>query len=186
MNIQDIMKEVTEKMEQTRQKTQEHLDRIQVSISSKSLENIKVNIYETLLPIKNIARFNKIDSQTISIEPFDKTHAAAIESGITRSKQDFSVRRKGNTGSVYVTLPPLTEERRKKHVGEVHEQEEKEKVLIRNQRTHAKKELKNLPKEGISEDEIKKAEDKLQKITDKYIKGIEELCRKKKENLLTI
>ena len=167
------------------QKTQEHLDRIQMKISPKSVKDIKVNVYDNLVSIEKIARFNKVDAQTISVEPFDKAHAAAIEGAIIKNKQDFNVKRNA-TGSVHVTLPPLTEERRKRRAKEVRQQAEKEKISIRNQRTDAKKALKGLQQEGASEDEVKKAEERLQKITDQHVAEIERLCKDKEKSLLTI
>lgn len=186
MEIKNLLKEASEKMAQICQHTEAQLKSIQVhKITSDSLGMIKVNYYDTPTPIYQVARINAMDAQTLAVEPFEKNLASTIENAIKHHKKDFSVRQ-NKTGGILVSLPHLTEERRSKLVKEVQQRAEQEKITIRNRRAEAKKELKNMQKAGSSEDEVKKAENELQKITDQYIQEIDNMCKAKEQSLMKV
>lgn len=186
MEVTHLLNEASVKMHQALQHIQEQLKGVQAhKITRESLATVRVNAYDRLTPLSQLARVNVVDSQTLSVEPYEKSLTTSIESAISKHKKDHFVRQ-NKTGAIFVSLPTLTQERRGKLVKEVQQQVEQGKVNIRNRRTDAKKELKALEKEGVSEDEIKKAEGELQKITDQLIRALEELSRSKEERLMTV
>lgn len=186
MEIENILKEVSEKMAQICQHTREKFKTIQVhKITSDSLGMIKVNYYETATPIYQVARVSTMDTQTLLIDPFEKKMSTIIETAIKHNKKDFFVRQ-NKSGGILVSLPRLTEERRSKLVKELQKDAEHEKVTIRNKRSDIKKEFKTLQKGGTSEDEVKKGEEALQKITDQYIQEIDKMSKEKEKALMQV
>ena len=186
MEVQILLQEASDKMAQICAHTDTQLKNIQAhKITRESLEGVKVNAYDNLTPLSQIARINVVDTQTLSVEPYDKSFSSAIESAISKQKKDHFIRQ-NKTGAIFVSLPALTGERRSKLVKEVQQQGEQAKINIRNKRSDIKNELKKLQKDGASEDDVKKAEATLQKTTDEYTKQIEEICKNKEKNLMTV
>lgn len=186
MEVKNLLQEASEKMAQICRHTDTQLKNIQAhKITRESLDGVKVSAYDSLTPLSQIARINVVDTQTLSVEPYEKSFSGAIESAISKQKKDHFVRQ-NKTGAIFVSLPALTGERRGKLVKEVQQQGEQAKINIRNKRSDAKNELKKLQKEGVSEDEIKKAEAELQKKTDEYTRQLEDICKTKEKNLMTV
>lgn len=186
MEVTDLLQDISEKMQLIAQHIQHQLQSVQAhKITRESLGTVKVNAYDTLTPLSQLARINVVDTQTLSVEPYEKTLTAAVEHAIRQHKKDHFVRQ-NKTGAIFVTLPTLTEERRKKLVKEIQQHTEQAKVQIRQKRTDAKKDLKILQKEGLSEDEVKATETALQRVTDEYIATIDDLYAQKAKSLMQI
>ncbi len=149
------------------------------------VEDIKVDYYGTITPIKQLAQISVPEATQIAIQPWDISVVPNIEKAIRNSDLGAQPQTDGNV--IRINLPPLTEERRKEMVKKAGKMAEQARIAIRNIRHEIMKDIDNLKKEGgISEDEIKKLKDELQKTTDKHIKQIDELLKKKEEEILTV
>ncbi|SMP15159.1 ribosome recycling factor [Desulfurobacterium pacificum] len=149
------------------------------------VEDIKVDYYGSMMTIKQVAQLSVPESNQIVIQPWDVSVIPNIEKAIRESDLGVQPQRDGNI--IRVILPPLTEERRKELVKKAGKLAEQARIAIRNIRHEIMKELDKLKKEGgFSEDDIKRAKDELQKVTDKYVKAVDDLLSKKEEEILTI
>jgi len=149
------------------------------------VEDIKVDYYGTMTPIKQLAQISVPEATQIAIQPWDISVVPNIEKAIRNS--DLGVQPQTDGNVIRINLPPLTEERRKELVKKAGKMAEQARIAIRNIRHEIMKELDKMKKDGgVSEDEIKRLKDELQKITDKYIKQVDELLKKKEEEILTV
>jgi ribosome recycling factor len=150
----------------------------------KILDGIRVDSYGSLVPLNNVASVNTPDARTIAIKPWDKSMFRAIEKAIMDS--DVGITPDNNGEIIRLTIPPLTEERRKQLVKQCGKESEQAKVSIRNARRDTNDKLKKAVKDGLSEDLEKDAEGDLQKMHDKYIKKVEELLANKEKEIMTV
>lgn len=148
------------------------------------LDGIFVDYYGTKSPLNQVANVAAPDPRTIIVQPWDKSMLETIEKAIQASNLGFNPQNNGEI--LRIIVPPLSEERRKQLVKQVKTEGETAKIGIRNVRRDANEELKKLKKEGISEDEIKEGEEKIQKITDQYIAKIDDILNNKEKEILTI
>jgi len=149
------------------------------------LDQIRVDYYGTEMPINQVANVTLSDARTISIQPFEKKMAHAIEKAIRDS--DLGVNPASSGDVIRVPMPALTEERRRELTKIVKHEGENAKVAVRNIRRDAIQHLKNLLKEGeVSEDEEKRAQDEVQKLTDKSIVDIDKLVAEKEKDLMAV
>lgn len=148
------------------------------------LDGIKVEYYGTLTPLNQVAAVNTQDARTIVIKPFEKKLLGDIERVIRDSDLGISPQNDGEL--VRLSIPPLTEERRKQLAKQSKNEGEEGKVRIRNIRKETNDELKKLQKDGVSEDVIKDAEAKVQKLTDSFIAKIDDMVLKKEQEIMTI
>ena len=149
--------------------------------STKLVEDIKVDYYGSKMPLKQIASIMVPEHNQIVIQPWDQNAVSEIEKAI-REYLNLNPTVQGNV--IRITLPPLTEERRKEMVRLLHKLAEEARVAIRNIRREAKDKIEDL--EGISEDEIRRLLDRLQKLTDKYIQMVNELMEAKEREIMTV
>jgi len=149
------------------------------------VEDIKVDYYGSTMTIKQIAQISVPEANQIVIQPWDASVVPNIEKAIRESDLGVQPQRDGNV--IRIILPPLTEERRRELVKKAGKLAEQARIAIRNVRHEIMKELDKLKKEGgYSEDDIKRAKDELQKITDRFVKEVDNLLSKKEEEILTI
>jgi len=149
------------------------------------VEDIKVDYYGSTMTIKQIAQISVPEANQIVIQPWDASVVPNIEKAIRESDLGVQPQRDGNI--IRIILPPLTEERRRELVKKAGKLAEQARIAIRNVRHEIMKELDKLKKEGgYSEDDIKRAKDELQKITDRFVKEVDNLLSKKEEEILTI
>lgn len=153
-------------------------------VSPDVLNKVKVLYYDNMCPINQVAVVSVLDARTLSVRPFEEKMLKNIEAAIRKENGEFAIQNDSHT--LKVILPQLTEERRKVLVKDVRDIAEKYRVRVRNIRKEVKDKFKDLKKNGISEDEIKKADDGLQKLTDKYVKLIDEGTSKKEKDLMTL
>lgn len=149
------------------------------------LEPIRVDYYGTPTPISQLAGVKAPEPQLLVIEPWDKSALGAIEKAIQASDLGLNP---SNDGSVIrVPFPMLTEERRKELVKLCKQYAEDARVAIRNIRRDANDHLKNAEKEhGISQDDLKRAEERTQKLTDAHIKEIDEMLKRKEQEIMEV
>lgn len=149
------------------------------------LDQITVSYYGNESPLSSVANVAVEDARTLSITPWEKTMVSVIEKAILKS--DLGLNPATNGMVIRIPLPPLTEERRKSLVKVVKNEAENGRVAIRNIRRDANAEIKDALKEKtISEDEARGAEEKIQKLTDQYVKEVEKLLEAKEADLLSI
>jgi ribosome recycling factor len=148
------------------------------------LDGITIFYYGNTTPISQVASITTPDARTLLIKPWEKGSIPEIEKAILNSKLALTPQNDGEI--IRITIPPLTEERRKDLAKQVKLEAEKGKIAIRNIRKEAKEHLKNLQKEGAAEDLVKKSEDKLQEVTDRFIHKFDELVKQKEAAIMEI
>lgn len=148
------------------------------------LDRIKVDYYGTPTPIQQVGNVTIPEPRMIQIQPWEKTLLKAIEKAIQMS--DLGINPTNDGQVIRLVFPELTEERRKELVKEVKKKGEGDKVAIRNIRRDGNEAFKKLAKSDISEDEIKQLEEELQKITDKFIKIVDDMVEAKSKEILTV
>ena len=149
------------------------------------LDKIRVDYYGTPTPIQQVGNVAIPEARIIQIQPWDKSMLREIEKAIQTSDLGINPTNDGNV--IRLVFPELTEERRKDLVKEVKKKGEADKVAIRNIRRDGNDAFKKLGKsEDVSEDEIKQLEEELQKLTDKYIKQVDQMVDEKSKDILTV
>ena len=149
------------------------------------LDQITVSYYGTETALSQVANIAVEDSRTLTITPWEKPMVQAIEKAIMKS--DLGLNPATNGMIIRVPLPALTEERRRSLVKVVKHEAENGRVAIRNIRRDANSEIKdNLKEKLISEDDARAAEDKIQKLTDQYVKEVEKLLESKEADLMSL
>lgn len=179
-----VYDETTEKMEKTLSVLAHELSRVRTGRASVALvEGIRIDYYGTMTPIPQMATVAVPESRMLTISPWDSSMISAIEKAILKS--DLGLTPSNDGKMIRISIPPLSEQRRKDLVKVVSKICEEQKVSVRNVRREANESLKNLKKDGeISEDEAFRGQEKIQKITDDHIKKIDEICAKKEKEIL--
>ncbi len=148
------------------------------------LESIRVDYYGTPTPVPQVASLSVPDPKTLLIQPWDASLLPAIEKAIMKSDLGLTPSNDGKV--IRLVMPPLNEERRKQLAKAVGKLAEDARVAIRNIRHDANKKLKSMEKDKkISEDDGHRGQDQIQKITDKFIQRVDELLKKKEQEILT-
>ena len=185
IDVKVTLGEAEEKMEEAVMYLDEALAHIRAGKANvKILDGVRVDSYGSMVPINNVASINTPDARTIAIKPWDKNMFRATEKAIMDS--DVGITPDNNGEIIRLTIPPLTEERRKQLVKQCGKESEQAKVSIRNARRDTNDKLKKAIKDGLSEDLEKDAEADLQKMHDKYIKKVEELLSNKEKEIMTV
>ena len=149
------------------------------------LDGVRVEAYGNMTPINQLASVSVPDPRTIMIQPWDASQLKEIEKGIVKS--DIGITPSNDGKVIRLTMPTLTEERRKQLAKAVGKLAEDARVSVRNVRREANDKLKALAKEKkLSEDEERRAHDQIQKATDRFTARIEELTKKKEHEILTV
>lgn len=148
------------------------------------VQEIPVNAYETMAPIRNYANIIAIDAKTIAIQPWDKSIVDNISKAVTNANMGFLPARDGDR--ILVKIPDLTEERRKEYVKVMKERVEDGRVAVRQVRQKYMKELDDMQTSGLSEDEADRAREEIEKVVKESNTKIEEMKDQKEKDLLTI
>lgn len=183
--IQMFLADAEEQMEKAVQHTNGELKKIRAGKAAPNmLDSIQVEYYGAPTPLNQVASVTTPDARTLMIRPFEKTIIQDIEKAIRDSDLGFNPQNDGE--NIRINVPALTEERRKQLVKQVKQEIENGKVSIRNARKDVNNSLKDLQKEGASEDDVKRAEETVQKLTDSFVAKVEDLYKKKEEELMTV
>ena len=184
--IQELLKDADKRMKKAVEVLKGEFAGLRTGRASTVLvEDIKVDYYGTPVTIKQIAQIAVPEPTQITSQPWDTSVIPNIAKAIRESDLGVQPQRDGNI--IRINLPPLTEERRRELVKKAGKLAEQARIAIRNVRHEVMKELDKLKKEGgFSEDDIKRAKEELQKITDKFTKKVDELLSKKEEEILTV
>ena len=184
--IDEIIEDAQERMEKSIESLKGSLNKIRTGRAHASLlDNITVDYYGMETPLSQVGNISVPDARNLSVTIFDKGMIAAVEKAIMKS--DLGLNPQSNGSLIRIPLPPLTEERRKDLVKVVRGEAEGGKIAIRNIRRDANSDFKSLLKDKeISEDEHYQAEDSIQKVTDVFVKQVDELLAKKETELMEI
>ena len=184
------MKEIQNKLQQQMDKTIEALKYEFSTIragraNAQMLDKIRVDYYGTPTPINQVGSISVPEPRTLMINPWDKSAMKEIEKAIRNSDLGLNPTNDGDV--IRINVPALTEERRKELCKQAKKAAEEFEVRIRNERRDANDRLKKLEKEGeITEDDLKKAQDNVQKMTDKYVKEIDTLLDAKEKDIMAV
>jgi ribosome recycling factor len=184
--LEDVLKETEEKMELTLLDYEQELKSVRTGRASVHLvDPVRVDYYGTMTPLNQLATISTPDPTLIVIQPWDVSSIGAIEKAIQQS--DLGITPSNDGKVIRLPVPPLTEERRKQLVKNVHQMAEQHRIAIRQNRQAARDQIQKLEKDKeISEDQSRKGHDRVQSLTDEYVKKIDELTKKKETELMKI
>jgi ribosome recycling factor len=182
--IDELLQDARERMDKSIESTRHELATVRTGRASPHLlDRVNVDYYGAQTPLKQIATVNATEARLLTITPYDKTSIKAIEKSILESDLGLTPSNDGNV--IRLTIPELTEERRKELVRVVHQLAEDGRVAVRNVRRDCMHNLRDLRKSGeAGEDEERRAEAELQKLTDARVKDIDDLLKGKEEEIL--
>jgi ribosome recycling factor len=186
VTIDGAMGDAGHKMEQAVTHLKDDLGGIRTGRATPAVLNrITVEYYGTPVPLNQLAGFSVPEPRLLQVQPFDRNAIAAIEKAIMQSDLGISPSNDGNV--IRLSFPPLTEERRRDLVKQVHHRAEDGRVAVRNVRRHAKEEMEKLERDAaISEDDLIRGEKELQKLTDRYVAEIDEIQGHKEQELMEV
>lgn len=182
--VREILDEVERTMKKSVEVFKSELATIRSSRASSTLvDGIKVEAYGTQMPIRQMASISVPDPSTIMLQPYDPSILGNIEKAIIESGRDLVPHNDGKT--IWIKIPPMSEERRREIIKIVRRKAEDFRVSIRNIRAEARDKAKALKDEGkLSEDVLRRCQDEIQKLTDKYTKEIDTLVGTKEKDIM--
>ncbi len=184
--IDDVKKDATIRMGKSVEALGHELAKLRTGRAHPSLlDHVMVSYYGSDVPLNQVANINVEDARTLTVSPWEQAMVAPVEKAIMNCDLGLNPNTAGNL--IRVPLPPLTEERRKDMIRVVRQEAEQARVAVRNIRRDANQNLKNLVKEKlISEDDERRGEEIIQKLTDQHVKEIDGLLEKKESDLMEI
>jgi len=186
MTIEDVKSTLDAKMEQSIASFMNSLTKIRTGRANPALlDTVSVDYYGSMLPISQVANLSLLDARTIGIQPWEKGMGAKIEKAIRDSDLGLNPSSMGDL--IRVPMPAMTEERRRELTKVVRNEGESAKVAIRNVRRDANDAVKKLVKDKLaSEDDQKRSEAEIQKVTDKYIGEVDRLVASKEQDIMAV
>ena len=184
--INDVTKDAEGRMAKSVEALRLELFKIRTGRAHPSLlDHIRVNYYGNEVPIKQVANVTAEDARTLAVAPWEKSMNSAVEKAILQSDLGLNPNTAGNV--IRVPIPPLTEERRRDLIKVARAEAEQGRVAIRNIRREANNEFKEMIKEKmISEDDERRGQELVQKLTDKYVKEVDLVLEEKEKDLMAI
>ncbi len=184
--VEEIFEDLKDRMGKSIESLKREYSRLRTGRASVSLlDGIRVSYYDTPTPLNQMASLAVPEPRLIVIQPWDKTAIEDIEKAILKSELGLTPMNDGKV--IRISIPPLTEERRKKLVKVARKMSEENKVSIRNIRRDANEMLKDLKKEKeITEDDLFRSQEEVQKATDQFISQVDEICAAKEKEILEI
>lgn len=184
--INEIQKTAEDKMQKSIEVLRDNLSKVRTGRAHTGLlDQVEVEYYGSLVSISQVANVTLIDARTIGVKPYESKMAAVVEKAIRNSNLGLNPAAMGDL--IRVPMPMLTEERRKDLIKVVRADAEDGRVAVRNVRRDANNDIKRLLKDkDISEDDARRAEEAVQKLTDKYIAEIDKILSAKETDLMAI
>ena len=183
--VQFVYEMAQEKMDKAIEHLESELSRIRAGKANPHiLDGIVVDYYGVATPLNQVSNISTPDGKTIAIQPWEKSMIDPIERAIQNSKVGITPINNGEI--IRLIIPALTEERRLQLVKQVKVEGENARVSLRNSRRDANDELKQMQKDGLPEDDEKKAEDDIQKLTQEYTEKVDKIISGKEEDIMTI
>jgi ribosome recycling factor len=186
MTIADIKKTMEAKMDQSIEALKSNLSKIRTGRANPALlDSVQVDYYGSMMPISQIANVSLLDARTISVQPWEKGMGAKIEKAIRESDLGLNPASMGDL--IRVPMPPMSEERRKEMTKLVRNEGEASKIAVRNLRRDANEAVKKVVKDKLaSEDDQKRSEAEIQKLTDKHVATIDQLVTAKEHEIMAV
>jgi ribosome recycling factor len=186
MTIADIKKTMETKMDQSIQALKSNLAKIRTGRANPALlDTVQVDYYGSMVPISQVANVSLLDARTISVQPWEKGMGAKIEKAIRESDLGLNPASMGDL--IRVPMPPMSEERRKEMTKLVRNEGEAAKIAVRNLRRDANEAVKKVVKDKLaSEDDQKRSEAEIQKLTDKHVAEIDQLVVAKEHEIMAV
>ena len=186
MTIADIRKSAEQKMQKTVEALKHDLAKIRTGRAHPGLlDHIHVDYYGSMVPLSQVAQIGLGDARTITVQPWEKKLVSVVEKAIRDS--DLGVNPASHGDVIRVPMPPLTEERRRELTKVVRHEGENARVAVRNTRRDAITHLKDMmKKKEVSEDDERRAQDEVQKLTDRYVAEIDKVVAEKEKEVLTV
>ncbi|HKO87389.1 MAG TPA: ribosome recycling factor [Burkholderiales bacterium] len=186
MDVSSIKKTAEQKMQKSIETLKNDLGKVRTGRAHAGLlDHVMVDYYGTPTPINQVANINLVDARTISVQPWEKKMVGAVEKAIRDSDLGLNPATQGDL--IRVPMPALTEERRRELIKVVKQEGEAAKVAIRNLRRDANTHLKDeLKAKTISEDDERRSQEEVQKLTDRYIGEVDKLLQQKEAELLQV
>jgi ribosome recycling factor len=186
MDRNELLNKVKEGMEKTIKSLQSDLQKIRTGRASTNLlDDVRVDQYGSLVPLNRVATVAAPEPRLVTVNPFDKGMLSAVEKAVLTSGLGLTPNNDGKV--IRIPIPPLSEERRKEIAKQVKKHGEEAKVAVRHHRQEGNNKSKTAKTDsGWSEDEVKRANDEIQKATDLYTKKVDELCAAKEKEVLTM
>ena len=184
--LEDVKKRSAEKMEKAIQVLKKDLASMRAGRATPALlEKVTVSYYGSEMPVNQLASISAPEPRLLVVQPWDKSALPEIERAILKSELGLTPTNDGNV--IRIAIPALTEERRAELVKVVKKSGEEAKVAIRNVRRDANEEIKKMGKNGeISEDDVRRGQDEIQKLTDRYIREVDEVIAAKEKEIMEI
>ncbi len=184
--IDDLKKDAAQRMAKSVEALSHELAKIRTGRAHPSLlDHISVSYYGSEMPIRQVANVTAEDARTLAVTPWEKGMVQAVEKAIMQSDLGLNPNTAGSV--IRVPLPPLTEERRRDLIKVARHEAEQARVAVRNIRRDANADLRELVKEKeISEDDERRAQEAVQKLTDQYVKAVDEVLAAKETDLMSI
>lgn len=187
--MSEVMQQIIADTQSNMKKAISHLESELIKIragkaTATMLDGIMVDYYGSPTPINQVANITTPDARTISLQPWEKTMMAPIEKAILASNIGLTPQNDGTL--IRLFLPPMTEERRKELVKRTLAEGETAKIAVRNIRREGIEQIKKLQKDGLSEDIAKGGEDQVQASTDKHIVLVDQVCKDKEKEIMTV
>jgi ribosome recycling factor len=186
MTVDEALKDAEQKMKRAIEHLHEDLAGIRTGRASPAvLSRITVDYYGTRVPLNQLASFSVPEPRMLMVQPFDRSAMSAMEKAIQAS--DLGITPSNDGTVIRLSFPQLTEERRRELIKVVRERGEEGRVAVRNVRRHHKEELEKLEHEhSISEDDLKRAERELQKLTDRFVVEVDDALDHKEKELMEV
>src|SRR3990167_8656445 len=186
MSLADIKTNLENKMDQSIAAFKNNLTKVRTGRANPALlDTVQVDYYGSMLPLSQVANVALIDARTISVQPWEKGMGAKIEKAIRESDLGLNPASMGDL--IRVPMPPMSEERRKEMTKLVRHEGEAAKIAVRNLRRDANEHVKKIVKDKLaSEDDQKRSEAEIQKMTDKHIAEIDQLVHNKEQEIMAV
>lgn len=184
--IAELKKATEQKMQKSLEALKQDLGKVRTGRAHTGiLDHVQVDYYGSMMPINQVANLTLVDARTIGVQPWEKNMVGKVEKAIRDSDLGLNPATQGDL--IRVPMPALTEERRRELIKVVKHEGENGKVAVRNQRRDANAHLKDaLKKKEISEDDERRTEEDIQRLTDRYIAEIDRLVAEKEKDLMAI
>ncbi|GAB6079682.1 MAG: ribosome recycling factor [Hydrogenophilus thermoluteolus] len=186
MSVAELKQDAERRMKKAVETLKEELTKIRTGRAHTGLlDHVMVEYYGTMVPIPQVANVTLLDARTLGVQPWEKSMMSKVEKAIRESDLGLNPANMGEI--IRVPMPPLTEERRRELTKVVRHEGEQARVAVRNVRRDINQALKELQKKKeITEDELRRAEEEVQKLTDRFVKVIDETIEKKEAELMQI
>jgi ribosome recycling factor len=180
-----LIQETEEQMIKSIQFLEKELHKLRTGKATpQMLEGIRINYYGVQTPLEQTANITTPDARQIIIQPWDKSIIQDIDKAIMAANLGLNPKNEGEV--LRILVPPLTEERRRDLVKKAKVEAENAKIAVRNIRRSSNEMAKDLEKEGVAEDEVKKLQEDIQKLTDKYIEMVDKIASQKEKDIMTV